>query len=91
MRVNLADDAEAYVKVKIERFEGNVCAERAIFPFMPKGVRSQSSISGLLHKYNRVEDAWDGSGGEDRRPNHTVRGSEIIRQDSRRVRIRWHA
>ena len=38
MRVYLGDDAEVYVEMKIECFEGNVGSETTVFPFVAEGV-----------------------------------------------------
>lgn len=60
MRVDLGDDREIYVEVGIESFEGDIGAERTIFPFVAETEGGNTGGFSFSHEHDWVENARDG-------------------------------
>ena len=92
VRVHLADDGVGDVEVGVEGFEGDVGAERAVFPFVAEAVGFEDAGFGVLgHEHHGVEDAGDGGGGEYGAPDDAVWAGEVVGEDGGRVGARGDA
>jgi hypothetical protein len=61
MWVDLRDNAEVDVEMKVECFERDIGTKTAVLPFVAERIGEKTSVSSLHHQHHGIQDARDSS------------------------------
>lgn len=80
VRVDLRYDRVRDIEVMVEGLKRDIDTQRAVLELRTPVPRNDIPISGLLHKHNRVEDAWNSCRSKQCAPNDRVGCRNVIEQ-----------